>query len=126
MARFDPGVVLIVDDNVDTNEALATILEYRGYDPVSAYDGHDALCRLRSGLRPSVIVLDLAMPNVDGRTFLREIMTDGRLSGIPVVVHSARLDGVPLYGVAACVAKGQHPDVLLTIIGSLCPHHLVS
>ena len=123
---LDPDLVFIVDDNVDTNEALATMLEYRGYRPVCAYDGQDALSQLRSGLRPSVIVLDLAMPNVDGRMFLDEIMTDGQLSGIPVVLYSARWDGSPVHGVAACVAKGQHPDVLLNVIDSLSPHRLVS
>src|SRR5690242_2045849 len=119
MGRPNGGVVLVVDDNLDTNEALTTILEYRGYRTVPAYDGCDALAELRAGLRPAVIVLDLAMPEMDGPTFLREMLADHRLSHIPVVIYSARADGVPSRGVAAYVRKAQDPDVLLTAIASL-------
>ena len=66
VATASPGVVLVVDDNADTNEALRAILDLRGYESAAAFDGRDALTQLRAGLRPAVIVLDLAMPNLDG------------------------------------------------------------
>jgi CheY-like chemotaxis protein len=121
MGRQDGGVILVVDDNADTNEALTTILEYRGYRPVSAYDGHEALSQLRVGLRPSVIVLDLAMPFMDGWTFLAKIATDAQLRDIPIVVYSAHRDRVLAAGVGASVAKCQSPDVLLNAIARLSP-----
>ena len=116
MGRPDDGIVLVVDDNADTNDALTTILEYRGYRPVPAYDGHDALSQLRAGLRPAVIVLDLAMPFMDGWTFLALVAADAQLRAIPVVIYSAHRDRNVTDGVAACVAKAQSPDVLLNAI----------
>src|SRR5689334_4791685 len=116
MGRQDGGVILVVDDNADTNDALTTILDLRGYRPVPAYDGHDALGQLRAGLRPSVIVLDLAMPFMDGWTFLALVAADAELRSIPVVIYSAHRDRDRTDGAAACVAKVQSPDVLLNAI----------
>src|SRR5437660_309842 len=65
--------ILVVDDNAETVAALAAMLELRGYETVSALDGLDALVQLRAGLRPSLIVLDWMMPNLDGRGFLERV-----------------------------------------------------
>ena len=119
MKRLDRGVVLVVEDNAATNEALTVLLGMSGHFAIGATDGHAALTMLRAGLRPSVIVLDLTMPFVDGWELLRETAVDPALKHIPVVVYSgAERERIPV-GVAAYVPKGGDPDVLLNVVASL-------
>jgi CheY-like chemotaxis protein len=80
--------VLVVDDHPDTGEVLSRLLQRRGYDAVAAQSGEEALARLAESL-PSVIVLDVAMPGMNGAELLREIRADPRLKHVPVVVFSA-------------------------------------
>ena len=80
--------VLVVDDHPDTGEVLSRLLHKRGYDAVAALSGEEALARLSKDL-PSVIVLDVAMPGMNGAELLREIRANPRLKDIPVVIFSA-------------------------------------
>src|SRR5438445_6065998 len=82
--------VLIVDDDADVRDAMEFLLRSEGYRTVTAADGDDALTKLRAGLEPCLILLDLMMPWKDGFQFRREQMRDPRLSAIPVVVLSGR------------------------------------
>jgi signal transduction histidine kinase len=64
--------VLIVDDNLDAAESLATILRFQGNEVTSASDGHDAL-RIAESIRPDVIILDIGLPGLDGYEVARRI-----------------------------------------------------
>src|SRR5947209_5486369 len=79
-----------------------------GYNTVAAADGDEALRKLREGLEPCLILLDLMMPWKDGFQFRREQLRDPKLSEIPVIVLSGRhqpdVDG-PLLKAAAYVQK---------------------
>jgi len=81
--------ILVVDDDRDARDAIALALEERGYAVTTAVDGQDALNRLRAGLRPSVIVLDLHMPVKSGWDFRTQLRSYPELAGIPVVGCSA-------------------------------------
>src|ERR1700693_5143107 len=81
--------ILIVEDDADLREALSEVLRDEGYAVTSAADGQDALDRLRREPRPSVILLDLTMPVMNGWQFRAEQRQDPDLSEIPVVVLSA-------------------------------------
>ena len=84
------GRVLIVDDNRETREALATVLGIRGFETVGVADGAQALAYLRSpGAAVWLVLLDLCMPRMDGDTFLQLKTADPGLKKIPVVVYSA-------------------------------------
>jgi len=80
--------VLLVEDDRDLHEAMAAILDAEGYRVIGAYDGQAAIDRLRDGVRPSVIVLDLMLPRKDGRQFRAEQLADPRLADIPVIAYS--------------------------------------
>jgi len=108
--------ILVVDDNAETVGALVAVLELRGYETVSAFDGLDALTQLRAGLRPALVVLDWMMPNLDGRGFLEHIAADPEFGKIPVVIYSAIAHRVLADDVAATVPKGTDPDVLLNAV----------
>lgn len=71
--------------------SLAEALVELGYAVDEASDGFEALERLRTVGRPSLILLDLTMPNMDGWAFRRLQLRDPDLASIPVVVLSASL-----------------------------------
>ena len=97
--------VLVVDDDVDIREVLAEILDAFGFDVVTAANGRDALAAIREMTPPpSVIVLDLMMPIMDGYGFLEARSADPALAGIPVAIVTAGhgfdreriADGIPI------------------------------
>ena len=120
--RRPPGPVLIVDDNDETRTLLAQILAIRGYEAVGATDGLDALAWLRGGGRPSVIVLDMRMPNMDGSALQRALKADARWAAIPVIVYSAFPPEQPGNALAVLRKATTSPDTLLALIGSAARH----
>lgn len=81
--------LLVVDDDPDVCDTMQVILESYGYHVDIAEHGMDALHKLRSGEPPSVILLDMMMPDMDGLQFRQEQLRDPRLAKIPVVLVSA-------------------------------------
>ena len=85
--------VLIVEDDADTRMALAEVLQDVNYRPLHAANGAAALQELRAATTaPCVILLDVMMPIMDGKSFRAEQQKDPALSEIPVVVLSAHAD----------------------------------
>ena len=80
--------VLIVDHDAMMRDALATLIEHRGYNAMAVASGREALNVLTGGLRPCAILLDLVMPEMDGFAFRRAQLADPRLAAIPVLVVS--------------------------------------
>ncbi len=81
--------VLIVDDDSGIRLIYRRALEKEGYEVFTASNGREALDFLDSMPVPSLIVLDLVMPVMDGMEFLEEKAKIPRLSDVPVVVASA-------------------------------------
>ncbi len=81
--------VLVVDDNEGIRESLIDVLDIEGYLVVTAEHGAEALAKLRSGVRPCVILLDLMMPVMSGADFRHAQRQDPQLAQIPVVLISA-------------------------------------
>jgi CheY-like chemotaxis protein len=85
-----PIHVLVVDDDRDLRETLVEILEERGYQVSQAGDGAQALHVLEAGAtKPSLILLDLTMPGMDGSAFRTEQLKDPALAAIPILVFTA-------------------------------------
>jgi CheY-like chemotaxis protein len=84
-------MVLVVEDDSLILQALKLALEYRGYRVAIASDGREALELLDRTL-PALIVLDLAMPRMDGAAFSEELRRRD-LSAIPLLVVSADAHG---------------------------------
>lgn len=85
-------IVLVVDDHLDTREALAVCVEADGYTVVTAANGREALDLLRAGLRPCVILMDLMMPVMSGYEFRERQLSEPALAGIPFIAYSAAGD----------------------------------
>jgi CheY-like chemotaxis protein len=78
-----------VDDERDVREALKLALELEDYRVATAAHGRDALDQLHAGLTPSLILLDLMMPVMNGVDFLHAVRSDPRFAAFPVVVVTA-------------------------------------
>lgn len=115
--------ILIVEDDLDLREALSEVLRDEGYTVAMAADGREALDHLRRQSRPSLILLDLTMPVMNGWQFRAEQRQDPDLSGIPVVVLSAgdRLaEQVAPLGITDYVRKPIQLSHLLRLIERYC------
>jgi signal transduction histidine kinase len=107
---------LVVDDDCDLRFALVAMLEAQGHRVVEAEHGRDALDQLAKAA-PHLIILDLTMPVMDGRTFLEE-KAKGRHAAIPVIVFSSTAHpGVEsMAGVVGVVHKLAGVEALLAAI----------
>ena len=81
--------ILIIEDDELIRRAMQMVLEWEGYHVDCANNGLEALDYLRAGARPSVILLDVMMPVLDGEQFRRQQLGDPELASIPVIVVSA-------------------------------------
>jgi two-component system KDP operon response regulator KdpE len=81
--------ILIVDDDPDLRRALKIRLRANHYDTVHASDGSSAVA-MAEKWRPSLIILDLGLPSGDGFEVLKHLREADALSGIPVIVLTAR------------------------------------
>jgi CheY-like chemotaxis protein len=119
MKRVDARV-LIVEDNDDLREDLAGFLREEGYLVVTAEDGDEALLLLRAGPPPSLVVLDLMMPRMNGWELRAEMLADPALTRIPVVVVSGAMVQDPAsLQAAACLRKPYQLDELLEVLTRL-------
>ena len=73
--------VLVVDNEEADRELLVSLLEPLGFEVRTAASGHDCLDLLAAGLQPDVVLLDLAMPGIDGWETLRRIRGNPALGG---------------------------------------------
>lgn len=96
--------VLVVDDELTMRELLSTRLAIAGYDAHEAKDGYEALARLPD-LRPSVLILDINMPRMDGFEVLENLRGRDYASGIRIMVLTARNHTAD---VRRAVALGAH------------------
>ena len=81
--------MLVVDDDHDVREALVDALTFAGYEVDVAASGDEALRAIEEGERPSLFLLDLVMPEIDGWTVSSTIKTEDGRRDIPVVVMTA-------------------------------------
>jgi CheY-like chemotaxis protein len=107
--------VLLVEDDPTILGAMKMVLEWEGYHVACASNGLEALEMLRAGERPSLILLDVMMPVLDGRQFREEQKRDPDLASIPVVVVSA-VEGSTSVDAAAHVQKPFEVEELLAAL----------
>jgi CheY-like chemotaxis protein len=118
-------LILVVDDFPESVDGLFAALAAAGFETALALDGEDGVRAARER-RPDVIVMDLAMPRLDGLEATRRLKADPGTRGIPVVIfteHPGDELGV-LARHAGCVGvlgKGSGPGPLVAEVARLCP-----
>ena len=81
--------ILIADDDPYIRQLLELALSEDGYEVVSATDGHE-LVRLAQDRAPSLILVDLSMPRMDGYEAIRQLRNDTRTAHVPMLILTAR------------------------------------
>jgi CheY-like chemotaxis protein len=122
--RYSKGdrcaVLLIVDDEPEIRELLVECLALEGHIALIAANGSEALELAREVL-PSLILLDLNMPVLNGWAFLSERLADPLLSKVPVLVMSgsSEVARAKAAGAAAVIRKPFTPSELLPLVEKL-------
>ena len=116
--------VLLVEDDYGTREAFKAVGEIARVDVVDVPNGRAALERLRDGPRPCLIVLDIAMPEMDGFAFRRIQLADPLLADVPVVVTSGAGWAVErearALGIKSFLRKPVEVDALIALFHDHC------
>ncbi len=120
ISPHDPPVVLLVDDDPDTNELYAMSLTGSGFAVEQATSGEDALARIGSVV-PDIVVADIVLPGMDGFALCREIKRDERTAHVPVIAVTGyssptRMEEATRAGFQALLLKPCLPDDLLAQI----------
>jgi CheY-like chemotaxis protein len=118
--RSSTPCILVADDTEDVRELYAEYLSFCGYDVVQAANGQEAI-DLALAKHPAAIVMDLAMPVLDGWEATRRLKADPRSRHVPVIVVTGfavddQLRAAKRAGADAVLKKPCNPDSLRTAI----------
>jgi len=115
--------VVVVDDNVDSAEAMSMLVRHYGHDVQVAHDGENALL-VAEAHRPHVVLLDIGLPRVDGYEVARRLRTQPWAAAISIVAISgwsgesdrkrSRDAGFDRY-----LVKPANPDDLLKLLADV-------
>jgi CheY-like chemotaxis protein len=86
------ATVLIVDDAALIRLAMKTLLDHEGHKTLCAANGLEAIKHLRGGDLPDLVLLDLAMPEMDGMTTLQMLRHQPETRRLPVIVMSSQTE----------------------------------
>lgn len=124
LADVDRKRVLVIDDDMPLRGMLAAALRQHGFQVILAGDGLEGQRALNIH-KPDVILLDLAMPEVNGWDFLQRLQETGHLGKVPIIVVSAHLrvdpQAVLQMGVSAILPKPFNLPELIDLIEHLAP-----
>lgn len=115
--------ILLADDDTEMQEMLASLLEAEGYKVIKAGDGEEAVELAKKEL-PSLIMLDIHMPRMDGLTACREIKTDKVIKTIPVVMLTVEgsvreIQQAIDYGAKTYITKPSSREEILNVVRSV-------
>lgn len=79
-----PHRILVIEDNEQNLYLITFILQKRGYEVVQARDGREGI-ELTTQVKPSLILLDIQLPVMDGHAVAQELMSNPELAKIPIV-----------------------------------------
>lgn len=124
LSPTDKKRVLVIDDDLPLRGMLAAALRQHGFQVLLAGDGAEGQRALHIH-NPDVVLLDLAMPEVNGWDFLQHLQETGHIGKVPVIVVSAHLRVEPQailqMGASAILPKPFELDDLIGLIEHLSP-----
>ena len=115
--------ILVVDDEPAIRELIVAVLEDEGYHAIGAGSGTRAL-ELIPNERPDLVLMDIMMPEMDGREALRRMREQPDLARIPVVMMSAAFAADRVgYRISAFLPKPFDLDHLLSTVARILEQH---
>jgi CheY-like chemotaxis protein len=120
--------ILLVEDDDFIRQEISEALEDEGYSVATAAHGKEALALLAEGTRPSVVLLDLMMPVMNGWEFLKAFKKDESFAGIPVVILSAFADRATIIGgdAISVLRKPINLNALFNVLEEHCAEKLIN
>ncbi|HMC78578.1 MAG TPA: response regulator [Vicinamibacterales bacterium] len=120
-------LVLVVEDYQDAREMYAAYLQFSGFDVAEAGNGIEAIEKTQE-LLPDIVLMDLALPKMDGWEATRRLKNDPRTRHIPIVALTGHAlaghaEGAREAGCDAFVTKPCLPDALVAEIRRLLDAH---
>lgn len=120
-------LVLVVEDYQDAREMYAAYLQFSGFDVAEAGNGVEAI-EMAQSLLPDIVLMDLALPRMDGWEATRRLKNDERTRHIPIVALTGHAlaghaEGARDAGCDAFVTKPCLPDALVAEIRRLLDEH---
>jgi len=112
--------ILVVDDERHIVRLVQVNLERAGYEILTAYDGIEALDKVKTE-SPDMVVLDVMMPRMDGFEVLKNLQADPRYQNIPVIMLTAKAQDADIFkgwasGVSSYLTKPFNPRELLVFV----------
>jgi DNA-binding response OmpR family regulator len=89
----DKKLILVVDDDTDLVEMVAMKLESKGFKVAKAYDGVEAMTKIKEEL-PALMILDVMMPRKDGYTLCNELKQSEAYKGIVIILLTAVTEAI--------------------------------
>ena len=116
-------VILIIEDYPDIRDGLEAVLAAEGFIVETAANGREALNALREGLRPSVILMDLLMPVMNGFEFREEQLRTPQIADIPVIAYSGVMNArsaADRLRAAAYIEKPEDIERVIALVKQYC------
>ncbi len=119
--------VLLVEDDDFIRQEISEALQDEGYHVSTAAHGREALQLLAEGAKPSVVLLDLMMPVMNGWEFLKAFKKDEQYARIPVVILSAFADRATIIGgdAISVLRKPINLNALFSVLEEQCNDKMV-
>lgn len=118
-------LILVIEDDQSVQQLLSLILQGEGYEVIAARDGLEGLVKLELA-HPSLVIVDLMMPNISGDRVIEEVRSDPRLKAVPLLVVSGRHDLHESFdhilGAENVLAKPLDTEKLLARVEELLGH----
>ncbi len=118
--------ILIVDDSATMIMSIKTTLEMGGYKVESAGDGLQALNKLKTGLKPDLIITDVNMPNMGGMEFIQNARALPGLRFTPILTlttesHASKREEAKKLGATGWLVKPVSGNDLLKVVKQVVP-----
>jgi two-component system chemotaxis response regulator CheY len=118
------NTIFIVDDSATMVMSLKTTLEISGFKVETAGDGEQALAKIKSGLKPDLIITDINMPKMDGIALIREVRKLLRFTPILTLTtesQQAKRDEAKKLGASGWMVKPVGGADLVKVIRQVLP-----
>ena len=118
--------VLLVDDSKTMLMSLTSVLAKAGYSVETAADGVEAMSKLKGGVKPTVIITDLNMPNMDGITFIKNARRAPGVRFTPILMlttesQQEKRTEAKAAGATGWLVKPVQPEALMNVIRQVVP-----
>ncbi|SEK86258.1 response regulator [Ectothiorhodospira marina] len=121
-----PKTILVVDDSVTMVMSLKTSLQIAGFTVETAHDGQQALDKLKTGIKPDLIITDINMPRMGGIDFIRHARTLPGMRFTPILAlttesQQAKRDEAKKLGATGWLLKPVSGADLVKVIKQVLP-----